>query len=111
MQAAPDGSLYLAGPNIYKVDVNTGNRSVVLPIRDWQRSLYASPDVLYAWPAQTPTQDFSLLYVDLQTGETEAREFAPSPSCTSPPTVRRRTATSSSVSCTGSPSTTCGNRN
>lgn len=100
MQAAPDGSLYLAGPNIYKVDVHSGAMTVALPIRDWQRPLYAPLDVLYVWPVQTPTKDFSLLYttakfkdeqrdmasaeyqygvlnVNLATGETEAREFGP----------------------------------
>ena len=72
--------------------------TVALPIRDWQRPLYAPPDVLYVWPVQTPTKDFGLLYttakfkderrdlasaeyqygvlnVNLETGETEAREF------------------------------------
>ena len=62
--------------------------------------MYAPLDVLYVWPVQTPTKDFSLLYttakfkderrdlasaeyqygvlnVNLETGETEAREFGP----------------------------------
>lgn len=100
MQAAPDGAVYLAGPNLYKVDVRTGAMTVALPIRDWKRSTHAPLDVLYLWPVQTPTKDFTLLYttakyqdekqdmataeyqygflnVNLQTGETEAREFGP----------------------------------
>ena len=100
MQAAPDGSLYMAGPNIYKVDVNTGEMAVVLPIRDWNRPDYAPLDVLFVWPVQAPTKEFMLLYttakftdakqdpataeylygylsVDLATGATEAREFGP----------------------------------
>jgi quinohemoprotein amine dehydrogenase beta subunit len=100
MQAAPDGSVYLAGPNLYKVDVKAGTMRVALPIRDWERSTHAPLDVLYLWPVQTPTKDFTILYttaqyqddkqdletaeyqygflnVNLQTGETEAREFGP----------------------------------
>lgn len=100
MQAAADGSLYMAGPNIYKVDVKTGKMDIALPIRDWQRPSYAPADVLYVWPVQNPMQDFMLLYttakftdekqdpataeylygylnVNLKTGATEARDFAP----------------------------------
>ena len=100
MQAGEDGSVYLAGPNLYKVDVNTGAMTVALPIRDWQRPTHAPLDVLYIWPVQTPQRDFTILYttakfqdekqdmataeyqygylnVDLKSGETEAREFGP----------------------------------
>ncbi|HRP22455.1 MAG TPA: quinohemoprotein amine dehydrogenase subunit beta [Thauera sp.] len=100
MQAGDDGAVYLAGPNIYKVDVKTGAMTVALPIRDWQRPTHAPLDVLYIWPVQTPQRDFTLLYttakfqddkqdmasaeyqygflnVNLKSGETEAREFGP----------------------------------
>ena len=100
MQSGDDGAVYLAGPNIYKVDVKTGAMTVALPIRDWQRSTHAPLDVLYLWPVQTPTRDFTILYttakfqddkqdmataeyqygflnVNLKNGETEAREFGP----------------------------------
>ena len=100
MQAADDGSVYLAGPNIYKVDVKTGAIKTALPIRDWERKTHAPLDVLYFWPVQTPSRDFTMLYttaqfkddkqdmatadlqygllnVNLKTGETEAREFGP----------------------------------
>ncbi|CAL93859.1 quinohemoprotein amine dehydrogenase subunit beta [Azoarcus olearius] len=101
MQAALDGSgaVYMAGANLYRVDPATGTFTTTLPIRDWQRPGYAPPDVLYAWPIQTPTKDFTLLYttarvadaskpesaeyrygllnVNLQTGEAEAPEFGP----------------------------------
>ncbi|MFT3760759.1 quinohemoprotein amine dehydrogenase subunit beta [Thauera sp.] len=100
MQAAPDGRLYLAGQNVYEVDVKTGEMKVKLPIREWNRSTHAPLDVLYVWPVQTPQRDFTLLYttakyqddkqdmataefqygylnINLLTGEAEAREFGP----------------------------------
>lgn len=100
MQAADDGSLYLAGPDIYKVDVQTGERSVAIPSRNWQRPLYSEPDVLYFWPHQQANRDFTILYtaarfaderqdldsaeylygyfnINLKSGETETRDFAP----------------------------------
>ena len=100
MQAAPDGTLYLAGQNVYEVDVKTGEMKVKLPIREWNRSTHAPLDVLYVWPVQTPQRDFTLLYttakyqddkqdmataefqygylnINLLTGEAEAREFGP----------------------------------
>ncbi|MCB1954030.1 MAG: quinohemoprotein amine dehydrogenase subunit beta [Rhodocyclaceae bacterium] len=100
LQGAADGSLYMVGANIFKVDVHTGKRELALPIRDWQRPSYAPVDVLSVWPVQTPTRDFTLLYttarftddkqdpataeylygylnVNLESGQTEARDFGP----------------------------------
>ncbi|CAD5110264.1 quinohemoprotein amine dehydrogenase subunit beta [Zestomonas carbonaria] len=100
MQAADDGSLYMAGPDIYKIDVQTGERSVAIPSRNWNRPLYSPPDVLYFWPHQQSTRDFTLLYtaarfadekqdmdsaeylfgyfnINLATGKTETRDFGP----------------------------------
>jgi quinohemoprotein amine dehydrogenase beta subunit len=100
LQAADDGALYMAGANLYKADVNTGTMTTALPIRDWQRPTHAPIDVLSIWPVQTPSRDFTILYttakfqdekqdpasaeyqygflnVNLQSGETEAREFGP----------------------------------
>lgn len=100
MQSGADGSVYLAAANLYKVDVQAGTFTVALPIRDWKRPTHAPLDVLYIWPVQTPTKDFTILYttakfqdgsqdpatadyqygylnVNLQNGETEAREFGP----------------------------------
>jgi quinohemoprotein amine dehydrogenase beta subunit len=99
MQAGADGTLYMAGADIYKMNVRTGKIDVAIPTRNWQRPLYAPPDVLNAWPMQTPTRDFTLLYttakfqdesfdmdtaewiygyvnVNLDTGETETVDFA-----------------------------------
>jgi len=100
MQAGDDGAVYLAGPNLYKVDVKTGKTTVALPIRDWTGTRAAAPRVSGIWPVQTPQRDFTILYttakfeddkqdmataeyqygylnVNLKSGETEAREFGP----------------------------------
>lgn len=100
MQAGDDGSLYMAGADIYKLDVHTGKYQVAVPSRNWQRPLYSPPDVLYVWPQQTALRDFSLLYtaakfkdeqqdlatadyvygyfsIDLATGKTQTVDFGP----------------------------------
>lgn len=100
MQAGDDGALYMFGADLYKVDVRSGKMDVALPIRSWQRKDYSPIDLLYLWPVQTPTKDFTVLYttakyqdekqdlataeyqygymnVNLATGKTEAREFGP----------------------------------
>ncbi|RWU17086.1 quinohemoprotein amine dehydrogenase subunit beta [Pseudomonas alkylphenolica] len=99
MRAADDGSLFVAGPDIYKMDVNTGKYEVALPLRNWKRPGFSAPDVLYFWPHQTAQHDFSMLYtvsrftddkqdpataepmygylsIDLKTGKTSNQEFA-----------------------------------
>ncbi|WP_372831150.1 quinohemoprotein amine dehydrogenase subunit beta [Pontibacterium sp.] len=100
MATGKDGGLYMAGADIYKMDVNTGKYDVALPSRNWDRPLYVQPDVLNAWPIQTPSKDFTILYttarfqdekqdlatadwiygylnIDLETGETETTDFGP----------------------------------
>ncbi|MBO3273921.1 quinohemoprotein amine dehydrogenase subunit beta [Pseudomonas schmalbachii] len=100
MQSGDDGSLYVAGPDIYKVDPKTGKFDVIIPSRNWKRPLYAAPDVLYVWNQQTYRRDFSLLYttakfqddkqdlataeylygffsIDLASGKTETVDFGP----------------------------------
>jgi len=100
MQTGADGTLYMAGADIYKVDVQTGAVDVAIPSRNWQRPLYAPPDVLDAWPIQSPSGDFTILYttarfqdenydldtadwiygfmnIDLKTGETRTQDFGP----------------------------------
>ncbi|MFK8399924.1 quinohemoprotein amine dehydrogenase subunit beta [Pseudomonas sp. BGr12] len=99
MQVGHDGSLYMAGAGIYKMDVHSGKYEIVQPIRNWGRPLYSDPDVLYVWPHQTLTDEFALLYsavkyqdkskdpataenvygqiiVDLKTGKTSVQDFA-----------------------------------
>ncbi len=100
MQSGDDGTLYVAGPDLYKVDVKTGKFEVLIPSRHWKRPNYSAPDVLYVWNQQTFRHDFSLLYtaakfkdkkqdpataeplyglfsVDLATGKTETTDFGP----------------------------------
>ena len=100
MRAADDGSLFVAGPDIYKMDVQTGKYEVAVPGRNWQRPNYSAPDVLYFWPHQTPNHEFSMLYttakfkdekqdlatadfiygyvsIDLKTGKPTVQDFAP----------------------------------
>ncbi len=98
MMTGDDGTLYMAGPDIYAVDVETGEKEVAIASRNWERPLYAPPDVLNVWPIQSPSNDFTILYtsarfqdesydlatadwiygamnVDLETGETTTRDF------------------------------------
>lgn len=100
MQVGKDGGLYMAGADIYKMDVHTGEYEVAVPSRNWQRERYVQPDVLNVWAVQTPTEDFTILYttarfqegsedlntadwlygyfnINLATGETTTQDFAP----------------------------------
>lgn len=100
MRAADDGTLYIAGPDIYKMDVKSGHYEVAVPGRNWKRPNYGPPDVLYFWPHQTPLHEFSMLYtttrfkdekqdpatadfvygyvsIDLKTGKPTVEDFAP----------------------------------
>lgn len=100
IQAAADGTLYMAGADIYKMNVTSGEVDVAIPSRNWQRPLYAPPDVLNVWPIQTPQKEFMVMYstakftdetynmdtaewlwgyfsVDLKTGKTETTDYAP----------------------------------
>lgn len=100
MQVGKDGGLYMAGADIYKMDVQTGKYEVAIPSRNWQRERYVQPDVLNVWAVQTPTKDFTILYttarfqegsedlntadwiygyfnINLETGVTETKDFGP----------------------------------
>ncbi|WP_246624572.1 quinohemoprotein amine dehydrogenase subunit beta [Oceanobacter mangrovi] len=99
MMTGDNGDLYIAGADIYKMDVNSGEYEVAIPSRNWTRPLYAQPDVLAIWPIQTWNKDFTILYttakfqdesydmntaewiygyfnVDLESGETTTQDFA-----------------------------------
>lgn len=100
MQVGKDGGLYMAGADIYKMDVKTGEYEVAVPSRNWKRDRYVQPDVLNVWAVQTPTQDFTILYttarfqegsedlntadwlygyfnINLESGATETKDFGP----------------------------------
>lgn len=97
--AAKDGkSLYMAGADIYKLDLTSGDYEVAIASRNWQRERYVASDVLNVWPIHSPSNDFSILYttarfqlgsedlntadwiygyfnINLETGETETTDF------------------------------------
>ncbi|WP_321889424.1 quinohemoprotein amine dehydrogenase subunit beta [Paraburkholderia bannensis] len=100
MFAADDGSLYIAGADIYRMDVKSGKLDVAVAIRNWKRPLYGQPDVLNVWPQQLPQHSFDSIYtadrfkdekkapgtnetmygyidVDLATGKASLKDFAP----------------------------------
>lgn len=100
MATGHDGSLYMVGPDIYKFNPETGEKTVAIPSRHWKRPRYAPPDVLSVWPLRNANDDFTILYttakfkgktddpatadwlygyfnINLRTGKTETRDFAP----------------------------------
>ncbi|MGU7774170.1 quinohemoprotein amine dehydrogenase subunit beta [Burkholderia sp. MR1-5-21] len=100
LQAADDGSLFIVGADIYRMNVQTGKYDVAVPLRHWTRPLYGQPDVLYVWPQQRPQHTLNLLYtadrfkddkkdpasaqtmygyidIDLKTGNATLKDFAP----------------------------------
>lgn len=100
MSMTEDGTLLMAGEDFYSFDVKTGKKEVVLANRNWQRPLYAAPDVLNVWPMDTPSNEFLSLYttarfqdesmnletadwiygfhtIDLKTGKAESLDFGP----------------------------------
>ncbi|WP_323030894.1 quinohemoprotein amine dehydrogenase subunit beta [Brachymonas denitrificans] len=99
MQAGDDGALYVVGPDVYRVNVKTGERTVWVPLRNWTRAGYGQPDVLYIWPQQraqhalnflitapkfkddkkdldTATYKYGYVNIDLKTGKKEVKDFA-----------------------------------
>lgn len=92
------GTAYIAGHDIYALDPQTGELSVKIANRTWDRPTYSPPDVLAFWPVGTQNDEFLLMYtaavfaspkmeeltdfvwgfssVDLDTGEAEIQDFA-----------------------------------
>jgi quinohemoprotein amine dehydrogenase beta subunit len=99
MATGEDGRVYVAGHDIYAVDPETGEIEVAIANATWDRPTYSGPDVLAFWPVGAQNDEFLLLYsaarftdetqaevedyvwgfssVDLNTGETDMRDFAP----------------------------------
>ncbi|WP_208456500.1 quinohemoprotein amine dehydrogenase subunit beta [Burkholderia sp. BCC1630] len=100
MMAANDGSLYISGADVYRMDVKSGKLDVAVAVRNWKRPLYGQPDVLNAWPQQLPQNSFDSIYtadrfkdekktpgtnetmygyidIDLATGKVSLKDFAP----------------------------------
>lgn len=98
MAADANGAAYIAGHDIFRVDPQTGETEVAIANASWDRPTYSGPDVLAFWPVGTQNDEFLLMYtaakftdesqeeiedfvwgystVDLQTGETDIRDFA-----------------------------------
>lgn len=98
MAAGADGTVYIAGHDIYAYDPKSGEYDVAIPNRTWDRPTYSPPDVLAFWPVGTQNDEFMLMYtaavfdsaaqqeikdyvwgfssVDLDTGETHIQDFA-----------------------------------
>jgi quinohemoprotein amine dehydrogenase beta subunit len=94
------GTLYLAGPDMFAMDVRTGALSTVIASLNHDDPRYSPRDALTIWPIGTVSNEFIRLYtvarftddsadmetadwfwgyerIDLQTGAAESREFAP----------------------------------
>lgn len=98
MAAGADGSVYVGGFDIYRIDPATGAIEVAVPNASWDRPTYGTPDVLAFWPVGGQNDEFLLMYsaavfadatqqemtdfvwgystVDLKTGATEQKDFA-----------------------------------
>jgi len=98
MATGEDGTLYAAGHEIFAIDPETGETTIKIANKSWDRPTYSGPDVLAFWPIGTQADEFLLLYsaakftdetqseladfvwgyetVDLKTGESEIEDFA-----------------------------------
>lgn len=98
MQTGDDGTVYIAGHEIYGMDPATGDLSVAIANASWDRPTYSPPDVLAFWPVGTQNDEFMLMYtaavftdetqaeiadfkwgfssVDLATADTTVQDFA-----------------------------------
>ncbi|MEI2384813.1 quinohemoprotein amine dehydrogenase subunit beta [Breoghania sp. JC706] len=98
MATGEDGTVYAAGREIYAIDPDTGEFTIKIANRSWDRPTYSGPDVLAFWPIGTQANEFLLLYsaakftdatksemadfvwgyesVDLATGKSEIEDFA-----------------------------------
>lgn len=93
------GVIYAAGPDIYKINPNTQEISVVAKHRNWDRKNYSPADSLAMWPIGQQSNEFMMMYtaakfenekmegepqvvwgatrIDLNTGVVEQSDFAP----------------------------------
>jgi quinohemoprotein amine dehydrogenase beta subunit len=99
-QTGNDGTLYLAGADIYRMDVQSGEIAVHLASRNSTDTRYGPKDVLSIWPIGRQSGEFIRMYtaprftdeartpekaelmwgferVDLATGEAVSRDFGP----------------------------------
>ncbi len=100
MDTLESGELLLGGPDIYAMDVNTGELKTLLASRSLEDPNYTPRDVLTVWPLSRINNEFIRLYstakfkgeagdldnadwlwgyeaINLETGEAESKEFGP----------------------------------
>lgn len=100
MATADDGSLYVVGADIDRIDPKTGKLTVAQALRHWTLPHLGEPDVLDAWPQLLPQHALNLLFtgeryagdkkepgtgemvygvinLDLKTGKIDAEPFGP----------------------------------
>mgnify|MGYP001815179165 FL=1 len=62
MKTGNGGELYLGGPDIYRMDVNTGEYEVALASRTKQDPRYTPRDILTVWPIGEINNEFHRMY-------------------------------------------------
>nr|BFE89477.1 hypothetical protein GCM10020185_00130 [Pseudomonas brassicacearum subsp. brassicacearum] len=63
MQSGDDGTLYVAGADIYKVNVQTGKFDVLIPSRNWKKSqLQRSGRTLRLAPSNVSSRLFCAIH-------------------------------------------------
>jgi quinohemoprotein amine dehydrogenase beta subunit len=100
MNTGADGSIYLGGPDIYRMDPSTGEYEIALASRTLEDPRYTPRDVLTVWPIGEVNNELHRMYsvarfqegstdletadwlwgyerIDLETGEAEDRDFGP----------------------------------
>ena len=92
-----NGMVYAGGHDVFAIDPKTGETTVKIANKSWDRPTYSGPDVLAFWPIGTQADEFLLLYsaavftdatqseladfvwgyetVDLTTGESKIEDF------------------------------------
>lgn len=100
MSTADDGSIFVAGSQIYKVDPKVGDFKVVKKILGWNKKGYSNPDSAATYPIGQTTRELTVMYttykfkdktenldtaelfwgltrIDLKTGKITQDEFNP----------------------------------
>lgn len=100
MAISHDDQVYVNGPDLYKINPETGKVQTYATQRNWTRKNYSPPDLLAMWPIGNVSNEFLLMNtsakfndeeqsmekaefvwgytrIDLKTGEVDQRDFAP----------------------------------
>lgn len=62
MSTADDGSIYVAGSQIYKVDPKVGDFKIAKKLLGWNRKGYSNPDSAATYPIGQTTRELTVLY-------------------------------------------------